>query len=102
MGDRQSPRTVETGPALHRHQLRVRTVAISFAAAVRSTQRHPDVGPPERDALIERWRAWSLDALDEYTRAATPLIRGDGDGDSQERAALEDELERAYRMVREA
>jgi hypothetical protein len=87
---------------MRRHRLRVRTVAVSFAAAVRSVQRHPDVGPSERDALIETWRAWSIDALDEYARAAATLMRNAGSEDSGERAALEEELKRGYRMVREA
>jgi hypothetical protein len=102
MRDRRPPPTAETGLALHRHRLRVRTVAVSFAAAVRSVHRHPDVGPSERDALIETWRAWSIDTLDEYARAAAPLLRNAANGDSKDRAALEEELKRGYRMVREA
>lgn len=102
MNDRRSPSTAEATPALRRHRLRIRTVAVSFAAAVRSVHRHPDVGPAERDALIETWRAWSINTLDEYARAAAPLMRNAADGSSDERAALEEELARGYRMVREA
>jgi hypothetical protein len=102
MRDRRPPPTAEAGPELRRHRLRVRTVAVSFVAAVRSVHRHPDVGPAERDALVETWRTWSIDTLDEYARAAAPLMRNAANEDSGERAALEDELERGYRMVREA
>ena len=43
--------------ALRRRLLAVRTVAVSFTAAVRSARRDLDVVAAERDALIETWRA---------------------------------------------
>jgi hypothetical protein len=64
LGDRD---TVTNGQRLlHRQRLRIRTIAVSFAAAVASAQHDLDVGAAERDALVEVWRAWSLETLGRY------------------------------------
>lgn len=57
---------VEAMKLFHRQQLRIRTVAVSFAAAVTSARHDFDVTAAERDAMIEVWRAWSLGQLDRY------------------------------------
>lgn len=49
-----------------RHELRIRTVAVSFGAAVSSAHHDIDANPVERDAMIELWRAWSLSQLERY------------------------------------
>lgn len=87
--------------ALRRHRLRVRTVAVSFAAAARSAHRDLEVGDAEREALIEVWRAWAISALDGYSSDAVPLLAAEG-LDGVERLALEDELDRGYRTIRDA
>lgn len=90
----------ETKTAMRRHRLRVRTVAVSFAAAVRSARR--ETAAPGGATLIETWRTWAISTLDEYARDASMLMAAAGPEDDADRQALEDELERGYRMVREA
>lgn len=87
-------------PPLRHRLLAVRTVAVSFAAAVRSARRDLDVVAGERDALIETWRAWTIGALDRYADEFDKAA-GDEDGDDIEvKRLLTEELERAYRTVR--
>lgn len=86
--------------ALRRRLLALRTVAVSFAAAVRSARRDLDVVPAERDALIRKWRAWTIGALDRYAGEFDDAYR-DEHRDSEVRRLLTEELERAYRTVRE-
>jgi hypothetical protein len=63
-GERET--AVDRDRLLHRHRLRIRTVTVSFRAAVASA-RDDFVGPAsERDALVEVWRAWSIDQLERY------------------------------------
>lgn len=100
MGERSA--TTEAEVAVRRHRLRIRTVAVSFAAGVRSVHRDLGVDGAERDALIETWRAWAISALDEYARDTIPLLAAAGLEDEAERLALTDEMERGYRMVRDA
>lgn len=88
--------------AMRRHRLRIRTVAISFAAATRSAHRDMVVGPAERDALIETWRAWCMRVLDDYARQTAELAALAGDEEEPERVALAASLDEAYRTVREA
>lgn len=86
--------------ALRRRLLAVRTVAVSFAAAVRSARRDLDVAPEERDALIERWRAWTIGALDRYADEFDEAYDEQG-AVVEVRRLLTEELERAYRTVQE-
>lgn len=51
---------------IHRQRLRIRTVAVSFAAAVSSASEEFSGTGGERDALVEVWRAWSLEQLARY------------------------------------
>lgn len=98
----EGPAGTAVARALRRHRLRVRTVAVSFAAAVRSAHRDLHVAAVERDALIETWRSWALRQLDGYERDAFDLLASAGPGDAAERDALTDELARGRRMIREA
>lgn len=87
---------------VHRQRMRIRTIAVSFAAAVSSAHRDLDVGPAERDALIETWRAWSLDVLERYGRELEAL-RGSVDAETAaELDGLMSTLSDAIRRVREA
>jgi hypothetical protein len=60
-----------------------------------------EVGPAERDALVETWRVWSLGVLDDYARQSAELAALGGEDEEPERAALAESLEDAYRTVRE-
>lgn len=93
---------IDSARALRRHRLRVRTVAVSFAAAVHSARRDAHFRAAERDALVETWRAWSLRQLDGYEREARELIASAGILDEEGRRALEDELARGRTMIRDA
>lgn len=88
-------------PAIDRDVLRVRTIAVTFAAAVRSAHRDLDVEPAERDALVEAWRAWCLETLDGYAAEAARLVESRRT-DATARRAIEAELQAAYRTVRGA
>jgi hypothetical protein len=98
---REKSAATQADAALRRHRLRVRTVAVSFAAAVRSAHRDLEVGDVGRDALIETWRAWAISALDGYARDVASLLATTS-LDKDEEEALEGELERGYRTVRDA
>jgi hypothetical protein len=73
----QGERDTAVGAArlVQRQHLRIRTVAVSFAAAVSSARRDLDLGHAERDALVEVWRTWSLEQLHGYTADVDALDR---------------------------
>lgn len=86
-----------------RHQqLRIRTVAVSFAAAVSSARRDMDVTDAEREALIESWRTWTLGTLRAYADEIRQLGADASPGEADALQGLDDELIRAYELVREA
>ena len=101
MGEPITP--IERQRLLHRQRMRIRTIDVSFAAAVSSAHRDLAVGAAERDALIETWRAWSLEVLDRYGREIEELR---GTADPADAGADLDgigaELARAIQRVREA
>jgi hypothetical protein len=91
----------ERAQLLHRYRMRIRTVAVSFAAAVRSARHDLDVGAAERDAIIETWRSWSLVTLGEYGDELAAHRRGTTDLEEHDALlALEDELRNAMETVR--
>lgn len=100
MGSRRA--STEQEPLVNRHRMRVRTVAVSFAAAVRSAHRDPAVGGAERDALIETWRAWSIRVLTGYGQEIAAMRAARGEGTHEDLAALESELVDAIDAVRKA
>lgn len=87
-----------------RHRLlAVRTVAISFRAAMESAERHLNVAAAERAEIKERWRAWAHETLEGYERefedlVATESVSGDGARAAADR--YRDELAKAYEIVR--
>lgn len=93
MGERITP--IERQRLIHRQRMRIRTIVVSFGAAVSSARRDLAVGPAERDALIETWRAWSLEVLERYGLEIEEL---DGDGEP----ATAEELEDLRSAVRDA
>lgn len=93
MGERATP--TERHRLMHRQRMRIRTIVVSFGAAVSSARRDLEVGPAERDALIETWRAWSLDVLERYGRDIEQLGEGP-------RSATATELEDLRSAVRDA
>ncbi len=97
----EPPMATGAEAAVRRHRLRIRTVVVSFTAAVRSAHRDLEVGVAERDALIELWRAWAISALDDYALNAKPLMDAASLNDA-ERKALEDEMELGHQVVRDA
>lgn len=99
----EQPRSIDlVAPALSHRLLAVRTVAVSFGAAVRTARRDRGTGAAERDALIETWRAWTRRALDRYAREIEELYGEPREESAEPRRLLADELERAYRTVNEA
>lgn len=94
MGERVTP--TERDQLVHRHRMRVRTVTVSFGAAVHSARHDLAVGGAERDALIETWRAWSLSVLDGYGEEMEQLRRSTSDAET--RQALEELLEELRRV----
>lgn len=82
---------------VQRQRLRVRTIAVSFAAAVTSAHRDLETTPGERDALIEVWRAWSLDTLGRYRAELAAL---DPDGSDPEVQGAIAQLDEAAETVR--
>jgi hypothetical protein len=96
MGERITP--IERQRFVHRQRMRIRTIVVSFGAAVSSARRDLDVGPAERDALIETWRAWSLEVLERYGRE---LDEGTESATAEELADLQSALRDAAGRVRE-
>lgn len=94
--------SIERRRLLHRQRMRIRTIVVSFGAAVSSARRDLVVGPAERDALIETWRAWSLEVLARYRRETDELRGAAGQDAAAELDAVESELTRAIQRVREA
>jgi hypothetical protein len=82
---------VETSRLLHRQELRIRTVAVSFEAAVSSAHRDFEMTASERDATIEVWRSWTLGHLDTY--------RSELDDLRVEHPELADELDELAQML---
>lgn len=100
MGER--PASTERELLLQRHRMRIRTVAVSFSAAVSSARRDLAVGGAERDALIETWRAWSIRVLSGYGDEIAALRSARGEGAHEDLAVLESELADAIDAVRTA
>lgn len=100
MGDR--PASTERTLMLHRHRMRIRTIAVSFSAAVRSAHRDLGVGAAERDALIETWRAWCLRVLAGYGQEIEELRAAHGEPADDDDVALEADLADAIESVRNA
>jgi hypothetical protein len=100
MGERRA--STEREQLLQRHRMRIRTVAVSFAAAVSSAHRDLAAGGAERDALIETWRAWSIRVLSGYAEEIAAIRAARGEGAHEDLAALESELADAIDAVRNA
>jgi len=100
MGESITP--IERQRLLHRQRMRIRTIAVSFAAAVSSAHRDLDVGAAERDALIETWRAWSLEVLERYRREIEELHDTGDQGSSDEVDDLRSTVGEAIERVRQA
>ena len=92
---------VEAARLVHRQHLRIRTVAVSFAAAVSSARQDLDLGPAERDALIEVWRTWSLEQLVRYATDLDDLHRDRPDLNDA-LASIRSELAESLDAVRRA
>ena len=100
MGERATP--TELQRLIHRQRMRIRTIVVSFGAAVSSARRNLEVGPAERDALIETWRAWSLEVLDRYGGQIEELGDDPELATAAELADLRSALRDAVDRVREA
>ena len=100
MGESITP--IERRRLLHRQRMRIRTVAVSFAAAVSSAHRDLEVGAAERDALIETWRAWSLEVLERYRSEIEELADADDPAAADELTDLRTAVGDAIERVREA
>ncbi|HEX2765172.1 MAG TPA: hypothetical protein VHR55_00825 [Candidatus Limnocylindria bacterium] len=86
---------------LRRHRLRIRTVAVTFEAALASAA-HSFLGAiEEREELVDRWRSWSLDQLAAY-RSDLDALRGERPDLADAVAELLAELERTEQRVRGA
>lgn len=98
----ESPTAIEQRRLLRRQVMRIRTIVVSFTAAVSSAHRDLDCGPAERHALIETWRAWSLEVLERY-RAEVDQLDASSDGvTAEELTLLRSSLDDGVRRVREA
>lgn len=100
MGESITP--IERQRLVHRQRMRIRTIAVSFAAAASSAHRDLDVGAGERDALIETWRAWSLEVLERYRSEIEDLADADDPAATDELAGLRSAAAEAIARVREA
>jgi hypothetical protein len=100
MGESITP--IERQRLVHRQRMRIRTIVVSFSAAASSARRDLDVGPAERDALIETWRAWSLEVLQRYGREIEELHHAADDATAEELASLRSTIADAAERVREA
>ena len=99
MGERTTP--IQREQLVRRQQMRIRTIAVSFAAAVTSARQDMDVGPAERDALIETWRSWSLGILDGYATELGEVPASD-EGADDDLAGVRSALAEAIDRVRSA
>lgn len=100
MGDRTTP--IELERFVHRQRMRIRTIVVSFSAAVSSARRDLEVRPAERDALIETWRAWSLEVLERYAREIEQLGDSGEPPAPEELDGLRSAIEQAIDRVRQA
>lgn len=100
MGERITP--IERERFVHRQRMRIRTIVVSFSAAVSSARRDLDVGAAERDALIETWRAWSLEVLARYAGEIEQLRESGEPAALEELDNLRAAVERAIDRVRRA
>ena len=93
---------IERQRLIHRQRMRIRTIVVSLGAAVSSARRDLQVGPAERDALIESWRAWSLEVLERYGRELDELDGSTESVGAEELADLQSGLRDAIDRVRQA
>ena len=100
MGESITP--VERQRIVHRQRMRIRTIVVSFGAALSSARRDLDAGPAERDALIETWRAWSLEVLERYGREIAELHAAADHATAEELDALRSTIADAIQRVRES
>lgn len=100
MGERTTP--IQRGQLIRRQHMRIRTIAVSFEAAVTSARHDMDVGPAERDALIETWRAWSLNVLERYAGDLRELSDTDDPASAEELTGVRVALDEAIERVRAA
>lgn len=100
MGESITP--TERQRLIQRQRMRIRTIDVSFAAAVSSAHRDMGVRPAERDALIETWRAWSLEVLERYGREIDELRHAADPATAEELASLRSALDDATERVRTA
>lgn len=83
--------------------LAARTVAVSFRAAMESTERHLRGGPEERQEIKDRWRAWALATLEGYATDLDGFVASEPVASAAAADALRDyrdELTRAFEIVR--
>lgn len=100
MGESTTP--TERQRLVQRQRMRIRTIVVSFGAAVSSAHRDLGVGPAERDALVETWRAWSLEVLERYGREIEQLHDAADPATADELTGLRSTIADAIRTVREA
>jgi hypothetical protein len=100
MGEAITP--IERQRFVHRQRMRIRTIVVSFGAAVSSAHRDLDVGAAERDALIETWRAWSIEVLDRYGREIDDMRAAADLETAAELDGLASDLVDGMQRVREA
>lgn len=89
---------------LRHGRLAARTVAVSFRAAMQSAERHLQQVPPDEIRQIkQRWRAWAEETLQRYATELEALTASEpatGDGAAEALERYQDELARAFEMVR--
>jgi hypothetical protein len=101
-GGASVPARVDVAAALRHEQLAIRTIAVTFRAALRSAAGDPSVTREARETLRTRWRAWALDALARYAFTARGLpIHHDRELESR-LAAVEAEYDAAIASVEDA
>lgn len=86
---------------IRHEELAVRTIRVSFAAAVTRVEQHPAAAAEEVRELVEGWRGWALAALRAHAdevRAA----RRDAPADAADVYRLADALRRFDKELREA
>jgi hypothetical protein len=93
---------IQRAQLIRRQHMRIRTIAVSFAAAVTSARHDMDVGPAERDALIETWRAWSLGVLEGYAGDLSEVPAAGDPATDEDLAGVRSALAAAIERVRSA
>jgi hypothetical protein len=101
-GDARFGLSSDARRSLRHHQMRIRTVAVSFGAAVASARRDMDAPAAEIDAMIETWRTWSHGMLEEYAAEARAMTDPVSDEEADAHRRIDDELVAAYRIVGDA